>query len=83
MVCYYNLYHSEGTILWVSQKVNSKDGIDLPCCLSCGKAGGRQILGCQGINVSDYNFNLDALALKPADFCNLGVHNVRMRLGAG
>jgi hypothetical protein len=25
-----------------------------------GKAGGLQILCCQGINVTDYNFNLDA-----------------------
>ena len=36
-----------------------------------GKAGGLQILCCQGINVTDYNFNLDALALKPSDFCNV------------
>ena len=38
-----------------------------------GKAGGLQILCCQGINVTDYNFNLDALALKPSDFCNVRV----------
>ena len=43
----------------------------LPCSLPYGKAGGLQILCCQEINVSDYNFNLDALALKPSDFCNV------------
>jgi len=46
-------------------------GSILPCCLPYGKAGGLQILCCQGINVTDYNFNLDALALKPSDFCNV------------
>ena len=45
----------------------------MPCCLPYGKAGGLQILCCQGINVTDYNFNLDALALKPSDFCNVRV----------
>jgi len=39
-----------------------------------GKAGGLQILCCQGINVTDYNFNLDALTLKPSDFCNAWDH---------
>ena len=48
-------------------------GSILPCCLPFGKAGGLQILCCQGINVTDYNFNLDALALKPSDFCNIRV----------
>jgi hypothetical protein len=28
MVCYYNQYHSEDTILWIPQIVNSKDGVD-------------------------------------------------------
>ena len=45
----------------------------LPCCLPYGKAGGLQILCCPGINVTDYNFNLDALAQKPSGFCNVGV----------
>ena len=45
-------------------------GLILPYCLPCGKAGGLQILCCQGIKVADYNFTLDALALKPSDFCN-------------
>ena len=39
-----------------------------------GKAGGLQILCCQGIKVTDYNFTLDALALKPSDFCNVRVY---------
>jgi hypothetical protein len=46
----------------------------LPCCLPCGKAGGLQILCCQGIKVNDYNFTLDALALKPSGFCNVRVY---------
>ncbi len=53
-------------------------GSILPCCLPYGKAGGLQILCCQGINVTDYNFNLDALALKPSDFCNIRVHATRL-----
>jgi hypothetical protein len=44
----------------------------LPCCLPCGKAGGLQNLCCQGFEVNDYNFTLDALALKPSGFCNKG-----------
>jgi hypothetical protein len=36
------------------------------------KAGGLQILSCQGIAVSYYGFTLDALTLKPSDFCNVG-----------
>jgi hypothetical protein len=73
MLCYYSHYHSEDTIFWISQIVNSKDGSILPCCLPYGKAGGLQILCCQGIKVTDYNFTLDALALKPSDFCNVRV----------
>jgi hypothetical protein len=46
-------------------------GSILPYCLPYGKVGGLQILCCQGINVTDYNFNLDALALKPSGFCNV------------
>ena len=45
----------------------------LPCCLPFGKAGGLQILCCQGFVVNDYNFTLDALALKPSSFCNVRV----------
>jgi hypothetical protein len=37
------------------------------------KAGGLQILCCQGIKVADHDFTLDALALKPSDFCNVRV----------
>ena len=44
----------------------------MPCCLPSGKAGELQILCCQGIKVNDYNFTLDALALKPSGFCNVG-----------
>ena len=55
-------------------------GSVLPCCLPYGKAGGLQILCCQGIKVADYNFTLDALALKPSDFCNLRVDNARRPL---
>jgi hypothetical protein len=46
----------------------------MPCCLPIGKAGGLQILCCQGIAVNDYSFTLDASALKPSDFCNIKVN---------
>jgi hypothetical protein len=48
-------------------------GSILPCYLPCGKSGGLQILCCQGFEVNDYNFTLDALALKPSGFCNVRV----------
>ena len=48
-------------------------GSILPCCLPYGKAGGLQILGCQGIAVGYYSVTLDVLALKPSDFSNVGV----------
>ena len=35
-----------------------------------GKAGRLQTLCCQGIAVTYYSFTLDALVLKPSDFCN-------------
>ena len=49
-------------------------GSILPCCLPYGKAGELQILRCQGIEVGNYEFTLDALTLKPSDFCNVGVY---------
>jgi len=49
-----------------------RNGLILPCCLPFGKAGGLQILRCQGFAVIDYSFTLDALALKPSGFCNVG-----------
>ena len=51
-------------------------GSSLPCCFTLKttrKAGGLQIMCCQGIKVTDYDFTLDALALKPSDFCNVRV----------
>jgi hypothetical protein len=48
----------------------------LPNYLPCGKAGGLQIRCCQGIVVTDYNFTLDALALKPSGFCNVRVDSI-------
>jgi hypothetical protein len=38
------------------------------------KAGGLQILRCQGIAVVNYSFTLDVLTLKPSGFCNVGVN---------
>ena len=87
MACDYSHYHSEDKIFWISQIVNSSDlalrattgqeGWGRFCHVvypeNTRKAGGLQILCCQGINVTDYNFNLDALALKPSDFCNVRV----------
>jgi hypothetical protein len=36
--------------------------------------GALQILCYQGIAVNDYSFTLDALSLKPSDFCNIKVY---------
>ncbi len=51
----------------------AKDGVDFAMCLPFGKAGGHQILCCQEFAVNNYSFTLDALALKPSGFCNVGV----------
>jgi hypothetical protein len=71
MARYYTRYHGESTTFWISPMVNSKVGFDfgmlftLWASLSAttqqvGKAGGLQILCCQGIAVADYSFTLDA-----------------------
>ena len=61
--------------------MNSKDGVGFALLFTLwsslsattqhvGKAGGIQILRCQGIAVGNYSFIPDALTLKPSDFCN-------------
>ena len=75
MVRYDTRYHSESIIFWISPFVNSRMGSILQCCLPFGKAGGLQILCCQGIAVTHYSFTLDALALKPSDLCNIGANS--------
>ncbi len=64
MVRYYKRCNSDSTILWISPLVNSKDGVDFAILFTLRKAGRLQILCCQGFEVNDYNFTLDALALK-------------------
>ena len=49
-------------------------GSILAFCLPCRKAGGLQILRCQGIAVGNYSFTLDAWTLKPSGFCNVEVN---------
>ena len=76
MFCNYNKYHSKSTNFRVSPLVNSKAGIDFATLFTLKttrKAGGLQILRCQGIAVVKYSFTLDALTLKPSGFCNVGV----------
>jgi hypothetical protein len=55
-------------------------GSILPCCLPYGKAGGLQILRCQGIAVGCYGFTLDAWSLKPSGFCNVGAFRTAINL---
>jgi len=52
-------------------------------CLPFRKAGKLQIPCCQGIAVADYSFTLDALALKPSSFCNVGVNDVVTKKARG
>ena len=55
--------------------MNSKDGVDFAMLFTLEttrKAGGLQILRCQGIAVGDYGFTLD-VTLKPSYFCNVGL----------
>ena len=75
MVRNYIQYQSKITIYRISPSVNSKDGIDFTMLFTLKttrKAGGLQILRCQGIAAGNYNFTLDALTLKPSGFCNVG-----------
>ena len=77
MVLNYNQYHSKTTYFRISPSVNSKDGIDFAMLFTLKttrKAGGLQILRCQGIAVGNFSFTLDAWPLKPSDFCNVGVN---------
>ena len=74
-VCYYNENNNDSIIFWISPFVNSKAGGSIcHVVYPMSKAGGLQILCCQGIAVSDYSFTLDAWVLKPSDFCNVGVN---------
>ena len=56
----------------------------------CGKSGVIDVFIGEGedirlvlsrVWVNDYSFTLDALALKPSDFCNLGVISVKQSGG--
>jgi hypothetical protein len=79
MVRNYNEHRSKTTHFRISPLVNSKDGIDFAMLFTLKttrKAGGLQILRCQGIAVGNYSFTLDALTLKPSGFCNVGVYYV-------
>ena len=76
-------YHIKNTISWISPIVNSSDSALRASSFALrattqhvGKAGGLQILCCQGIKVTDYIYTLDALALKPSGFCNVRVNSV-------
>ena len=53
--------------------VNSKNGAVFLILFTFQESGRLQIPCCQGIAVADYRFTLDALALKPSSFCNVGV----------
>jgi hypothetical protein len=64
---------AKATVLGYSHRCIPRMGSILPCCLPGGKAGGLQILRCQGIVVAYYKFTLDAWTLKPSEFCNVGV----------
>jgi hypothetical protein len=63
MVGNYNQYHSITTNFRLSPSVNLKDGVDFAMLFTLKttrKAGGLQILRCQGIAVGNYSFPLDA-----------------------
>ena len=60
---------------WIPPLVNSKDGVDFAMLFTLEttrKAGGLQILRCQGFEVKYYDVTLDALTLKPSAVCNVG-----------
>jgi len=77
MVCNLIRNRSKINIFRILPSVNSKDWIDFAMLFTLKTtriAGGIQILRCQGIAVGNYSFTLDALTLKPSDFCNVGVY---------
>jgi hypothetical protein len=59
--------------------VNSKDGINFAMLFTLRESLRASFLppgrDCQGIALGNYSFTLDALTLKPSDFCNVGVEN--------
>ena len=54
--------------------MNSKDGIDFVKLSTLRESRRIQIRRCQGIAVRIYSVTLDALTLKPSDFCDVGVN---------
>ena len=75
MIFNYNRNRSYSYSPSTSPSEYSKDGGDFALLFTLKttrKAGRLQILRCQGITVSNYGFTLDALTLKPSDFCNVG-----------
>ena len=78
MDCNYFQYCSRCYSLWISLVVYSKDRIDFALLFTLKttrKAGGLQILRCQGIAVAYYGFTLDAPALRDhtPDLISFGV----------
>gem|GEM_PF-4586351 len=67
MDCIYFQYCSKCCSPWISSFVYSKDRIDFAMLFTLEttrKAGGLQILRCQGIAVAYYGFTLDSVALR-------------------
>ena len=87
MLRYYTQYQRESAISGISPLVDSKDWVDFAMLFTLwassrfsgtttqlvGKAGGLQILRCQGFAVAEYSFTLEALTLKLSGFCNFRV----------
>ncbi len=78
MVRYYTRYHSESTIFRIPPLVNSKDGVDVAMLFTLreSRRTSDPVLFRQRRTVNDpseEDFTLDALALKPSDFCNVRV----------
>ena len=83
MISNYNQYHSKTTNFRISPSENLKDGIDFAMLFTQRESRrtsdpvppGRD----QGIAVGNYSFTLDALTLKPSNFCNVGLKSPMMR----
>ena len=82
MISNYNQYHSKTTNFRISPSVNSKDGIDFAMLFTqreSRRTSDPVALADQGIAVGNYSFTLDALTLKPSNFCNVGLKSPMMR----
>ena len=70
MVCHDNQYFNVSSIFWNIPIVNSKDEVDFAMLFTLRESRRTSDPVLSKLAVIDYSVTIDALALKPSDFCN-------------